>query len=108
MTYRKITAVVRCTELDEVERALQEAGVRGLTMTHVRGYGQHANYYRDDWTVTHARLELFLEQSEVDRVVDIIKRAACSGVVAVMPVEEFHHIHENAEEASRAADVPQA
>lgn len=103
MTYKKITAVVRCTELADVERALQEAGVKGLMMTHVRGYGEHANFYRDDWTVKHARMEIFLDVGEVARVVSIIKGAACSGIVAVLPVEEFHHIRESAGDGSTTA-----
>jgi len=94
MTYKKITAVVRCTELGDIERALQEAGVKGLTITHVRGYGEHANFYRDDWTVKHARLEIFLDEDQVARIVAIIKGTACSGIVAVLPVEQFHHIRE--------------
>ncbi len=102
MTYKKITAVVRCTELADVERALQEAGVKGLMMTHVRGYGEHANFFRDDWTVKHARVEIFLDGAEVARIVNILKGAACSGIVAVLPVDEFHHIREAAPEESAA------
>ena len=101
MAFKKITALVRCTLLDTVEHRLQEAGVRGLTITHVRGYGEHANLYREDWTVRHARIEIFLDEADVDRIVTVIKAAACTGIVAV-PVERFEHIREAEPETAGA------
>jgi len=108
MTYKKITAVVRCTELADVEHALQEAGVKGLMMTHVRGYGEYANFFRDDWTVKHARVEIFLDSDEVARIVSVLKGAARSGIVAVLPVEQFHHIREAEPEESAATPATEA
>jgi nitrogen regulatory protein P-II 1 len=102
MSLRKITAIIRCTLLEPVERRLQEIGVPGMTVTHVKGFGEYANFFRRDWTVTHARIEIFTEQSLVDRIVDTIQDAAHTGtpgdgIVAVLPVERLYRIREKRE-----------
>ncbi len=39
MNLRKVTATIRSERLEEVEKRLQEAGVKGLSVTKVKGYG---------------------------------------------------------------------
>ncbi len=39
MNLRKVTAIFRSERLEEVEKRLQEAGVKGLSVTKVKGYG---------------------------------------------------------------------
>lgn len=99
MPLRKVTAIVRCTLLEQVERRLQEVGVPGMTVTHVKGFGEYANFFRRDWTVTHARIEIFTPQVSVDRIVDAIQDAAHTGapgdgIIAVLPVERLYRIRE--------------
>lgn len=68
-----------------------------MTVSHVKGFGEYANFYRQDWTTTHARIELFLPRGETERVAGIITDAARTGVpgdgiVAILPVARFYHI----------------
>lgn len=55
MEFSKITAIVRTTKLEEVEKRLQEIGVSGLSVSRVKGYGEYANFYSRDWMVTGSR-----------------------------------------------------
>jgi nitrogen regulatory protein P-II 1 len=97
MTYKKINAIIRECCLDKVREALVAAGAAGLTVTHVRGAGEYANTFGRDNLSRHARLEVFAEEENVERLVQAIHDAAHTGqrgdgVVAVLPVEAFVHI----------------
>lgn len=110
MRFRKVTAIVRCMRLEQVERGLQEIGVRGMTVSHVKGLGEYANFFKRDWAVTHARIEVFTERADVDRIVEAIKEAAHTGgagdgIIAVLPVERILRIRER-HEARLTAQPP--
>lgn len=47
--------------LEAVEQRLPRAGVKGVTVTHVKGYGEYADFFSHDWHVRHVRLEMFTE-----------------------------------------------
>ena len=59
--FRKVTASVRTEVLEAVEQRLPRAGVKGATVTHVKGYGEYADFFSHDWQVRHVRLEIFTE-----------------------------------------------
>lgn len=74
-----ITAIVRPAKVDEVKTALKEAGVAGLTVTEVRGFGRqsgHTEVYRGaEYTVDFVpkvRIEVLVDVVDVDRVIDSI------------------------------------
>ncbi len=97
MNYRKVTAIVRCDVLPQVERGLQALGVAGISVSRVRGYGEYSDFYSHDWLVTHARLETFIPAAQADEVVDCIMETARvgvagDGIVAVLPVERLLRI----------------
>jgi nitrogen regulatory protein P-II 1 len=108
MTLKKVTAIVRCSSLETVEEALRKLHVPGLTITHVVGFGEYANVFKDDWTCRHARIELFVDDREVEAIVGAITEAAHSGhagdgIVAILPVERLLRIRDRSELADRAA-----
>jgi len=78
-----ITAVVKPFRLDEIKEALKGAGITGITVTEVQGFGRQAGHtevyrgteYKVDF-VPKVRLELVVEESEVDRIVEVIVNAA--------------------------------
>lgn len=110
MHIRKVTAIVRCTLLEQVERRLQEIGLPGMTVTHVKGFGEYANFFRRDWTVTHARIEVFVDRDDSDRIVEAILDAAHTGapgdgMIAVLPVERMYRIRERREVGAEDAAV---
>lgn len=99
MEFKKITAIVRSARLADVEACLIEAGVGGVSITRVAGFGEYANMFSPDWLTTHARLELFLPAEQVETVRQVITVAAKTGVpgdgiIVVLPVEKFWRIRE--------------
>ena len=85
---RLITAVIKPFKLDEVKDALKSNGITGMTATEVRGFGRQGGHtetyrgaeYKIDF-VPKVRLELVVEESQVDLVVDTIANAASTGKI---------------------------
>ena len=99
MKYRKVTAIVRCEVLEKVEDALRSAGIAGISVSFVKGYGDYANFFRNPPLTKHARIEVFTGDTEVDVIVDTIMGNAHSGlsgdgIVAVLPVEHLYRIRD--------------
>ena len=85
---KKIEVIIRPFKLDEVKEALVEEGIRGLTISEVRGYGRqkgHTETYRGSEYkiefIPKIKLEIVLDDNQVDSVVDAILRAAKTGQV---------------------------
>jgi nitrogen regulatory protein P-II 1 len=83
-----ITAVVRPTALESIEVALAQAGVRGITVTEVEGYGRqqgHTEVYRgEEYTIdflTKAKVEVLCDDAEAPDVIRTITEAARTGAV---------------------------
>lgn len=102
MSYRKVTAIIRRDVLEKVERELQAMGVRGISVTKVTGYGEHADFYSKDWMVSHARIEIFTTEYQADAIAQSIMETAHlglegDGIVAVLPVEKLYRLRTRAE-----------
>jgi len=102
MNYRKVTAIIRRDVLEKVERELQAMGVRGISVTKVKGYGEYADFYSRDWMVSHARIEIFTTESQADGIAQSIVETAHvglegDGIVAVLPVEKLYRIRTRSE-----------
>jgi nitrogen regulatory protein P-II 1 len=94
-----ITAIVKPFTLDDVKTGLQEAGVLGMTVSEIQGYGRqkgHTEVYRGaEYSVEFVpkvRIEVVVDDSIVDKVVDSIIRTARTGKIGdgkvwVSPVE---------------------
>jgi nitrogen regulatory protein P-II 1 len=83
-----ITAVVRPHEIESVKDALRGVGVNGMTVTEVRGFGRqggHTETYRGAEyqvdLVPKARVEVVVDSTDADKVVDTIATAARSGKI---------------------------
>jgi len=80
---KMITAIIKPFKLDDVKDALSEAGITGLTITEVRGYGRqkgHTELYRGaeynvDF-VPKTQIQTTVPSDQVDTVVDTIVKAA--------------------------------
>ena len=83
-----ITAIIKPFKLDEVKSALREAGVEGMTVTEVRGFGRQGGHtetyrgteYQIDF-VPKIKVELVVDDAAVDTVVEAVKAAAISGKI---------------------------
>jgi nitrogen regulatory protein PII len=83
-----ITAIIKPFTLDQVKDALEQLGVLGLTVSEVQGYGRqkgHTEVYRGaEYSVefvAKVRIDLVVEDSVVDQVIDVIVRAARTGKI---------------------------
>ena len=83
-----VTAIVKPHRIENVKEALRELGVNGLTTTDVEGFGRqrgHTEVYRGaeyqvDF-VPKVKVEVLVEDADVDRVVDAIVDAARTGKI---------------------------
>jgi nitrogen regulatory protein PII len=83
-----ITAIIKPFKLDEVRAAVSDAGVRGLTVTEVRGFGRqrgHTEIYRGAEYVVEfvpkTKIEIAVDDGLVDLVIDAIMKSAKTGKV---------------------------
>ncbi len=83
-----ITAVIKPFKLDEVKDALKAAGIAGLTVSEVRGFGRQGGHtetyrgaeYKIDF-VPKVAIELVVDDSQVDLAVDTIAASAATGKI---------------------------
>lgn len=97
---KKVEAIVKPFKLDDVKEALGEAGVHGLTVSEVKGFGRqkgHTESYRGAEYIVDflpkMKIEIVVPDGLVPRVVEAIERAARTGRIGdgkifVTPVEE--------------------
>jgi nitrogen regulatory protein P-II 1 len=101
---KKIEAIIRPFKLDEVKIALVNAGIIGMTVSEVRGFGrqkgQTERYRGSEYTVEFLqklKVEIVVEDAQVDMVIDKIIAAARTGEIGdgkifVSPVEQIVRI----------------
>lgn len=97
MKFRKVMAIIRPERLEAVEECLKKLAVPGISVTKVKGYGEHANFFQPDWLCQHVRIEVFTGVGQADAVATAIMDAAHTGedgdgIVAVLPVESVYHV----------------
>jgi len=83
-----ITAIIKPFKLDDVRNAISEAGVQGVTVTEVRGFGRqrgHTEIYRGaEYAVEFipkVKIEIAVDDPSVDAVVEAIVKAAQTGKI---------------------------
>jgi nitrogen regulatory protein P-II 1 len=85
---KKIEAIIRHFKLEDVKNALTDAGVQGMTLVEVRGFGRqkgHTETYRGteyavDF-VPKVKLEIAVDDAKVQGVVDTIIKSAQTGQI---------------------------
>jgi len=100
-----ITAVLKPYKLDDVKAALQAIGVKGMTVSEASGFGRqlgHSEIYRGAEykvdLVPKVRLEVVVDDSDVDSVLNEIVKAANSGSIGdgkvwVSPIDQIVRVH---------------
>ena len=83
-----ITAIVKPFKVDDVKDALKSAGVQGMTVSEVKGFGRqggHTETYRgSEYSidfVPKVKLELVVDEAQVDQVVEAITSSATTGKI---------------------------
>ncbi len=97
MELRKIIAIIRSRLLEDVEEQLKKIGVRGVTVTRVKGYGEDKSIWAQDWLGTHARIEIFAGKNKADAIAGVIMQVAHTGgpgdgIICILPVEKIYRI----------------
>ena len=83
-----VTAIIKPFKVDDVKEALKGAGVNGMTVSEVKGFGRQGGHtetyrgseYQIDF-VPKMKMELVIDDADVDRVVDGIVKAASTGKI---------------------------
>jgi nitrogen regulatory protein P-II 1 len=85
---KKIEAIIRPFKLDDVREALTEIGVKGMTLTEVKGYGRqkgHTEIYRgSEYQIDFLpkiKVEVVVTSEFANKVVETILKAARTGQV---------------------------
>lgn len=83
-----VTAIIKPFKLDDVREAISEIGIDGLTVTEVKGFGRqkgHTELYRGaEYQVDFlpkVKLEIAVQDDQVDRLVEAITGAAKTGKI---------------------------
>jgi len=107
---KKIEAIIKPFKLDDVKDALTEAGITGMTVSDVKGYGRqqgHSELYRGAEYVVDflpkVKIDLIVEQSQVDEIIKLISKSATTGKIGdgkifVSPVEKVIRIRTGEED----------
>ena len=97
---KKIEAIIKPFKLDEVKEALSKAGIEGMTVSEVKGFGRqkgHTELYRGAEYVVDflpkMKIELLVNDADVARVASVIESTARTGKIGdgkifVLPVED--------------------
>lgn len=87
-TLKIVAAIIKPFKLDDVRMALSDIGINGLTVYEVKGFGRqkgHTELYRGaEYVVDYipkVKIEIAVEDSEVDGVVDVIIETARTGKI---------------------------
>ena len=85
---KMVCAIIKPFKLDDVREALADMGVQGVTVTEVKGFGRqkgHTELYRGAEYVVDflpkVKIELAIDDSMLDQVVEIIVSAARTGKI---------------------------
>ncbi|MHB8454526.1 MAG: P-II family nitrogen regulator [Acidiferrobacterales bacterium] len=85
---KKIEAIIKPFKLDDVREALSEAGITGLTVTEVKGFGRqkgHTELYRGAEYVVDflpkIKIEVVIKDDQVERSIEAITTAARTGKI---------------------------
>jgi len=107
---KKIEAIIKPFKLEDVKDALTEAGITGMTVSDVKGYGRqqgHSELYRGAEYVVDflpkIKIELIVANRDVDSTLDIVTQAAKTGKIGdgkifVSPVERIVRIRTGEED----------
>lgn len=102
MEFAKVTAIIRSAMVENVEVALEKAGVSGFTVTKAQGVGEwEKKFSLFNGPSTHFKLEIFTEANRADQIASVIMDAAHTGsvgdgLVAILPVHKVFRIRSKA------------
>ncbi len=97
---KKVEVIIKPFKLDAVKTALNDIGIKGMTISEVKGYGRqkgHTEIYRGaEYKVDFLpkiKVEIIVEAEMVDKIIEVVVEAARTGKIGdgkifVLPVEK--------------------
>ena len=97
---KKLECIIRPFKLEEVKEALTNVGIRGMTVSEVRGFGRsrgHTELYRgSEYTIEFVpklKLEIVVSEEDLDQAIEAVRQSASTGKVGdgkifVLPIDE--------------------
>lgn len=83
---KKIEAIIKPFKLEEVKEALQEIGIKGMTVSEVKGFGRqkgHVELYRgaeyDITFIPKVKIEIVIPDELLDKTISVIEKSAKTG-----------------------------
>ena len=98
---KKVEVIIKPFKLDAVKAALNDIGIKGMTISEVKGYGRqkgHTEIYRGaEYKVDFLpkiKVEIIVEAEMVDKIIDVVVEAARTGKIGdgkifILPVEKI-------------------
>ena len=97
---KKLECIIRPFKLEEVKEALTNVGIRGMTVSEVRGFGRsrgHTELYRgSEYTIEFVpklKLEIVVAEEDLDHALEAVQQSASTGKIGdgkifVLPIDE--------------------
>ena len=97
---KKLECIIRPFKLEEVKEALANVGIRGMTVSEVRGFGRsrgHTELYRgSEYTIEFVpklKLEIVVAEEDLDQALEAVQQSASTGKIGdgkifVLPIDE--------------------
>ena len=97
---KKLECIIRPFKLEEVKEALTNVGIRGMTVSEVRGFGRsrgHTELYRgSEYTIEFVpklKLEIVVAEENLDQAIEAVQQSASTGKIGdgkifVLPIDE--------------------
>lgn len=105
-----VVAIIRTSALEAAEKKLYEMGVRGVTVTKAKGYGEHPVPHdflsRDRLSLAdQVKIEIYATSDQAERIAATVVDAAHTGspgdgIVAILPVDRVFSVR------TRSATIP--
>ena len=92
MEFALVVAIVGFTSLDAAEKGLRRMGVRSITVTKVKGYGEYADFLSRDHLIERVKIEAFVPRQKAHLAASAILDATGEGgeeLVAILSLDAF-------------------
>lgn len=89
---KKIECIIRPEKLEELKGALRDAGVGGMTISDVRGFGAQTTRPDNYLVLPKMKIEIYATDTQVDELTDVITRVCRgqdigNGKIVIVPLE---------------------
>jgi len=94
MSMKRISIIVPIECLEKLEACLRGTGVHGLTVSEVKGFGGHANFFHRNLKVSNVRVDIYAGEKKAEAIIATVVNFRSdnytpAGILAVESVEQL-------------------